>query len=272
MWTQALQKMKQNNTSIYGPRSFLEYCATNDIKTSGRTPNYISIDYYEKLHKELKENNCMVLRLGSENMRKGTNFVLIKDDRLRDFFLFDDEIFVTDPIEYEMSLKARHALSIMKIFEKPSEMMLVSYLLSSGVLGEVLGLDEADAYYTPLTGRNSFTFSFRPGANYEELIHQNGQVEIDAVFTGARNGKPVIVVVEAKNDTGRYKSLSKHKLYYAYKSVQSVCEKDFEVIPVYLKLSVNDGYLKAMIAECEDRDDTLMGLSVVNERTVVIKI
>lgn len=272
MWTKALTEMEQQNSKIYGPKSFIKYCESNNIQNAGRTASHISIDHYKKLHKQLKENQCMVLRLGSNNVRNGTNFVLVKHDQFRDFFFFDDEIFTSKPVEYKSPADVRNALSIMNIFEKPSEMMLVSYLLSSGALGEVLGLDEDNIYYTPLTGRNCFTFSYKPAPDYPLLKHENGQVEIDAVFTGKRNGKLVIVIAEAKSDTGRYRSLAKHKLFYAYKSVQEACLKKFEVIPIYLKLSIKDGVLKAKIAECEDLDGSLMGITVVSESSVLIEL
>ena len=238
MWSSALSDMRQLKNTIYGPTSFINYCKEYGIKPSGGTANHISIDHFERLHKQLKENHCMVLRLGSANARSGTNFALVKHDNNREFFFFDKEIFTADSETFEIPQSIRNALSIINLFDKPSEMMLVTYLLSSGALGEVLALDKDDAYYSPLTGRNCFTFSYNPAPGYPKLIHENGQVEIDAVFTAKRCGKPVIVVAEAKTDNGRYTSLAKHKLYYAYKAVKQVCKKNFDVIPIYLKLSV----------------------------------
>lgn len=272
MWTSALSEMRQLNNTVYGPTSFISYCKENNIKPSGGTANHISIDHFERLHKQLKQNHCMVFRLGSANTRNGTNFALVGHDKFREFFFFDKEIFKTASVTFEMPQSTRKALSIINLFDKPSEMMLVTYLLSSGVLGEVLALDKDDAYYSPLTGRNCFTFSYTPAPGHPKLVHENGQVEIDAVFTGKRCGKPVIVVAEAKTDGGRYTSLAKHKLYYAYKAVKQVCQRDFDVIPIYLKLSVHDGYLEAKIAECADVDGTLMGLSVRNESTVRMRL
>lgn len=271
MWNQAIETMKNDGQLSYGPKSFIEYCKENGLRNSG-TANYISIDYFEKLHKELRDEKLMVFRLGSENKKAGTDFMLISYENPEEFFFFDELLFTGQATMYFPDPVVKNALSIMKIFSNYSEMMLVSYLLSSGVLSDVLGFDKTQVYYTPLTGRNNYSFDFYANDKSGLLIHRNGQVEIDAVFSGFRNGKPVVVVAEAKVENGTYKTLAKHKLFYAYKSIQSVLEDEFEIIPIYLKLSVNDHVLTAKIAVCRDVGNDLSRFEVVDSGVVEIEL
>lgn len=271
MWQLALNEMGNNRKNIYGPKSFIQYCKENNIRNSS-TANHISIDYYEKLHKQLRIEETMVLRLGSSDKKAGTNFAIVKNQSAKEFFFFDDEIFIKERSLFHADVNVKNLLSLMKLFEKHSEMMLVSYLLSSGALSEVLRLDKTDVYYTPLTGRNGFSFKFYPTKNHDLIFHDNGQVEIDAVFSGHKNGKPVVVVAEAKVEDGKYKSLAKHKLFYAYKSVQSVLNDEFEIIPIYLKLSIVETTLIAKIAVCEDVNNCLSEFRVIHTETLMIKM
>lgn len=271
MWKHAIQMMNNDISSSYGPKSFLKYCNENDFQNSG-TANNISIDYYEKLHKQLRDECIMVLRMGSFEKIAGTNFLLVRYEQKEDFFFFDDKIFTCQETMYETNPNVKNAISIMNIFNNYSEMMLVSYLLSCGVMSEVLGLDKSQIYYTPLTGRNNYTFEFYPNKNCDAILHINGQVEIDAVFTGYRNGVPIVVVVEAKVENGRYGSLAKHKLFYAYKSIQSILKDEYEIIPIYIKLSVNESILTAKIAICKDIGNCLVNFEVVDSRVIIIEI
>ena len=271
MWNHAIQEMKKSGKDIYGPESFLGYCAKHDITSKG-TANHISIDYYEKLSKELKSENLVVLRLGSNEKKAGTNFMLVKYNHPEDYFFFDKDLFDIPIENFTPDPAVRNALEILKLFNNYSEMMLVSYLLSSGVLSEVLGLDKSQIYYTPLTGRNVFTFDFYPYPGSELVVHQSGQVEIDAVFTGARNGKPVIVVAEAKADSPKYASLAKHKLFYAYKSIQSILKEEYEIIPIYLKLGVVENILTTKVAVCKDVDGCLANFEMEKTSIVIMDI
>ena len=79
-----------NEHHYFGPTEFLQYCRDIDFKPKGNTVVYL-LDFYEKLPRELKENEIMVLRMGG---RQKTNFVLFKtNNNLKDFFLDDESIF-----------------------------------------------------------------------------------------------------------------------------------------------------------------------------------
>lgn len=271
MWHFALESIKNNNKLFFGPKSFLEYCSENNLANSG-TANHISIDYFEKLSKELRAEDFMVLRLGSTEKKMGTKFILVKYDEPDNFFFFDKKIFDSPPKYFPVNQKVKNVLSIMKLFDSYSEMMLMSYLLSSGALLDVLDLDKSDIFYTPLTGRNTYTFEYVINEKYGSVIHENGQVEIDAVFTGFKNGLPVIVVAEAKVDNGKYNTLAKHKLFYAYKSIQSIIKDDFEIIPIYVKLKVEGSLLTAKIAVCKDNENNLSQFESVSSHIIKIDL
>jgi len=269
MWKQAIRIMNQTGMLTYGPESFIGYCERFNYHNKG-TANNISIDYFEKLSKQLRDESLMVLRLGSEDKKAGTNFMLVKFERPEDYFFFDNQIFNVPVTKFEPDPAVKNALAIIKLFDNYSEMMLVSYLLSCGALSEALGLDKQQIYYTPLTGRSNYSFEFYPYVGSDLIMHQNGQVEIDAVFTGHNKGKPVVVVAEAKVESEKYKSLAKHKLFYSFKSIQSVLRDEFEIIPIYLKLGVNDGVLTARVAVCRDEDGCLAKFEVI--KVVILSV
>ncbi|AKB24958.1 hypothetical protein MSMTP_1489 [Methanosarcina sp. MTP4] len=56
-------------------RNFSEYKNKHNLKLSGPTPNYLSIDFYSRQPKELRDRNCYVIRTG-----KG-NFVIFEENR-----------------------------------------------------------------------------------------------------------------------------------------------------------------------------------------------
>lgn len=88
----AITQILKNDTKIFEPVSFNKYLEQNKINNI-RTSQNISIDSYEKLNKELKENNIMILRLGNDIDTRETQFALIKIEDIKDYFLIDNKIF-----------------------------------------------------------------------------------------------------------------------------------------------------------------------------------
>jgi hypothetical protein len=197
----------------------------------------------------------MVLRLGSSPNGIGTQFLLVKvKDRLRDFFLFDDEVFIDlkgeyfNPIVSEAHLFGFRALPVL------SETSLVNLALSSGLLSKALDLDNHVIPSAPATGRSSFTFSVKPHrAICEVYKHNDGQVEIDALFVEKRYGKDTLFIIEAKC-VDMHKSLSKHKLVYSVLAVAGNVPNNIPIVPVYIKVQKSNEELHFHIVECEYPD------------------
>jgi len=113
-----------------------------------------------------------------------------------------------------------------------------------------IGLDDSGDFCVPATGQSTFSFNFKPRSDLPDVWHhENGQVEIDALFVGRRSGREQLFLVEAK--TGRPNgSLAKHKLCYPLFALRSFVPDYIEIVPLYLKSwSENDGR-HFLVTEC----------------------
>ncbi|HYF95162.1 MAG TPA: hypothetical protein VD969_23375 [Symbiobacteriaceae bacterium] len=232
--------------SLFGPTSFQDYLTGNHIPKKD-TAQAISVDHLERLAPSLKAKNTMVLRLG-----KG-HFVLIgTPGHLHDFFLHDDELFGKRPPEaYE---SAKEAITPYRVFPTLTETSLVNLAFASGLIGHALGLDPPYPTAAPATGSSTYTFRFRPHAHMGAiLIHMGGQVEIDAVFTGSRGGKPHLFILEAKSGTDT-RTLAKHKLVYPILALAPRVDPAWPIIPIYLRTVADTNAIHYHIAECRFPD------------------
>lgn len=253
MWKLALESMA-NDIDTFGPTSFQDYLKIQGLKQPN-TAALISIDSYEKLPTVLKQNDTMVLRLGSSPSGTGTQFFLVKvKDRLKDFFLFDDEVFTDPKGEYFNPTVSEAHLIGFRALPVPSETSLVNLALSTGLISMALGLDNQVIPSAPATGRSSFTFNVKPHTAIGEVFeHNHGQVEIDALFVAKRDGRDILFIIEAKCvDT--HKSLAKHKLVYPVLAVAGNVPNYIPIVPVYMKVQRRAEELHYHIVECEYSD------------------
>lgn len=251
----AIKQMINSNCSYFGPKSFQDYIKENNLPKS-KTAEYISVDSYEMLNKALKDNNIMVLRAGEAlDNCTGTQFVLIKVDKLKDFFIVDNDVMNKELWETYLPTKSIRELFAYQVFPFLSETSYVNLGVASGLVSHALGIDEYNVPLTPATGKSTFSFQFMPHSSMKNNIinHNNGQVEIDGVFIAKRDGKQVVFVLEAKSDV-KHKSLSKHKLVYPMLSLASKVPKDIPIIPIYMKVYKKDDGIHYHIIECEYPD------------------
>lgn len=258
----AVSSLIEKDEGLYGPITFLDYLEKNNLSSKMNTPNYISIDSYEQLPPILKDNQIMALRLGSKNdSPTRTQFALVKTkNKLNDFFIFDSEI-INRGKGYtflpSVSLKKLYSYYILPKF---SETSLVNLALASGVLPKALGISEKEDPLPPATGRSTFSFELYPHSDLKDkkLLHENGQVEIDAMFVEKREGVDTLFIIEAKSGD-RLKSLAKHKIVYPILSVAKKVPIDMPIVPVYLKIFQEDKNIHFHIVECnfpDPREDT----------------
>lgn len=261
-WTPALQTIEETSTGIYGPESFRDYIGNiGEDSNNYRTAAEISIDTKRDLANELRQNHTMVLRLGSAPEGLGTQFALVRvTDHLDDFFINEDEFNLDNRTELDYSpdgadidslrREAQDMLSAYRLLSRFSESSLVNLALSTGILSRALNLDVEQIGTAPMTIASTFDFKFEPHPAQPTVVHHNnGQVEIDALVTTRRNGKRVLIVVEAK--TGTKRSLAKHKLFYPMMGVQvDVSESVTDIIPVYLRAQPTNRGILYNIYEC----------------------
>lgn len=259
----ALETLGSRSFAFYGPESFQDYLKKYDL-TAG-TAESISIDSYERLPKILKDNHAMVLRLGESSVGTGTQFCLIKaEGRLDDFFLNDSECFTEATGSTYLPNASFRELFSFQLLNTFTESSLLNLAMASGILSYALGLDERKGLKAPAAGCTTFTFQIRPYSELDvKLEHRNGQVDIDALFVEARNGKDCLFVIEAKSsETDR--SLAKHKLVYPILALASRVPKDIPIIPIYMKAYERPDGIHFHVLECELPDPRIR-LPAINE-------
>jgi len=260
-----LQEMKANEQKVSTPQSFQKYLSTNNLKAN--TAASISIDSIKKLPKLLKEQNTMVLRLGSRLGDNQTYFSLVKSNDVNDLFFNDQALFGQLQPELFLPNVSIRSLFAFQLLPKVTETSVVNLAIASGLMAEALNLKDDKTIVVPATGQSTFTFNFKPLAN-ESLVleHINGQVEIDAVFVAKRDGKEHLFVIEAKHGD-KLDSLAKHKLLYPSLSLLQKLPSSMPIVPVYLRSIKTEKGIDFYIAECPcivNQQDELYSLDTLS--------
>jgi hypothetical protein len=243
MFDAALKEMGDAKTSFLGPQSFHDYCAREKIRNP-RTAQYISIDSLSSLHKSLKKQNCMVLRLGIPSGEKHTHFGLVQClSGWEDYFLIDKQIFKETLPELFIPSVSSKQLFPFTLLPAFTETSLVNLALASGLMAYALGIEDQQLPLAPATGQSTFSFEFRPRKDMSlAWYHSKGQVEIDSLFTAKRDGKETVFVVECKAGAN-HDSLAKHKLLYPVLAINTKVPPYMPIVPVYIRVITKpDGY------------------------------
>jgi hypothetical protein len=236
----------------------------------GDTATKISVDTPSRLSEELRSANVMVLRLGPRENGQ-TAFALVRHESrsLEPFFLFDEQIF-TSPPETFIPDRSMRALFPFGLLPKLSETSLLTLAHASGLMAEALGCDDSSIHMIPATGAGTYSFPFTVGEEAPHTVeHLGGQVEVDSVCVGVRNGANLVIVTEAKK--GAFDGIAKHKLAYSVWAVRSNIPDDIPILPVYLRVVEQEDQLEFNVAECvidDGRHDppSLHSVNVVGHR------
>jgi hypothetical protein len=267
LFAPALETFLGQENGIFGPTSFQSYLTQHSLPRAD-TARSISVDTYERLNNELKRHHAMVLRLGSSSNESNTRFALVKvTDHLNDFFLFDDQV-MTEQASTFLPTASFRQLYPYQLLGLHSETALVNLGFASGLINRSLDLDEDDGFGAPATGQSTFTFTLKAHQLLDsELKHSKGQIQIDALFVGKRDGKECLFVIEAKCQSGEH-SLAKHKLVYPIMALAAQIPKDIGIVPVYVKiLKVPEGILYHIV-ECHFPDPRERARSIDELRAV----
>lgn len=269
IFTPALLEMEANDSWYREPESFIGYLRRFSLPKK-RTSEAISVDTISSLNSELRDASTMVLRLGSHLNDRGTQFALVaaENNDLSEYFLIDTDIFGDiEPVLF-IPTTSYQALFSFTLLPNFTETSLVNLAISSGLLGHALGLSETENQTAPATGASVFTFDVKPRKNStKSWCHRSGQVQIDAIFTGFRDGNPILVILESKVGKA-FSSLVKHKLLYPYLALEDMLPPYMNVILVYMRvIRREDGY-HFFIAECNLRDSS----SALNALQVKTKV
>lgn len=250
MFDRAIKEIESTGKIVGGPRSFQEYVA-GASSGNKRTAQYISINSFNDLTSELKSSGYMIFRLGSPKGSRHTEFALAKAvESWSDYFFIDTDIFSTHELEVFLPSTSTCGLFAYQLLTTLTETSLVNLAMASGLLTEALDIEQDNNQIIPATGQSTFTFDFQPTSHCSDVLtHNQGQVEIDALFVGKRKGKECLFVIEAKSGK-RFDSLAKHKLLYPILSLQNNIPAYMEVIPVYLRTIRNEDHIEFNIAEC----------------------
>lgn len=270
----ALLTMAEEGSQTYGPIAFQSYLRDHGLSPK-RTWSAISVDRLDALSPELKQAQTMVFRLGSDGRDHHTRFALARvHNGWSDFFLIDADIFRNTQPEIFLPSVAARDLYVFDLLPRLTESSLVNLAIASGLLSCALRLDE-QSLSIPATGQSTFSFDFRALDHLDTTwSHSNGQVEVDSLFLGRRNGKETLFLVEAKS-SGSLSSLAKHKLVYPLLGVRGGIPEYMPVVPVYLR-AVRDGCdMQFYVAECSipianARPPALSSLEVVRSTCLVL--
>jgi len=259
LFQKALSDFDRAGGLLYGPLDFAKYRLEAGFPDA-RTAESISINSFEEgFPKELKNGNAMVLRLGSDPLQQGntTQFVLsrVRTD-WRDYFLFDSDIVKLTERKLFIPDVSERALFPFRLLPKMVESSFVNLGLASGLVQEFLGIQDKRSI-VPATGQSTFTFDFLVFSDSAFGVkHNNGQVEIDALITGRRDGIETLFVIEAKHTrhVREYSesTLPKHKLIYPLCAIASRSDirNNFNLVPLYLRTWYSEVGLNFLLAEC----------------------
>ncbi|MEO2016233.1 MAG: hypothetical protein ABGZ53_17885 [Fuerstiella sp.] len=236
-----------DQSGLFGPVSFQGYLSEHGLRAD--TATAISVDSREKLRTELRDNNCMVLRLGRDEGGKHTAFALVKTDDLDDFFLMHENIFTAAHQIFLPDLSWK-SLCAFQALGKLTETSLVNLAIASGLLSFALGIDKTEQHFIPATGQTTYSFDFMPHQSCPVVLsHNAGQVEVDALFFARRNGQECLFLVEAKTGAKR-QSLAKHKLVYPLLGIRQFLPAGISVVPVYMHCVARDDGYEFRTVEC----------------------
>jgi hypothetical protein len=281
-WDPALRSLQDSSDNLYGPESFIGYLRDTDQDPNQyRTAAELSIDTRTELSNRLQEEDTMVLRLGRAPDRPGTQFALVNAaNTLDDFFINESEFTPVNrqTLDYssggddalDLQQSAKDMLEVYRTLPTFSETSFVNFALSTGIVSQALDLDSEQIGTAPTTVASTFDFRYEPHPEHPSVVHHNsGQIEIDALIMTRRNGKRILLVIEAKR--GSPLDLAKHKLAYpAIAAKTSLSLAVDHIIPVYIRANSIDDMMRYSIYECSDvpageAKPSLAGLQVVDD-------
>ena len=245
MFQELIDELKESSQLISKQRPFL-----NMPGRTRPTTSYISVDELGDLSTELRESGFMVFRLGRPpQAARSTEFALVKTlADWNDYFFRDEILFKDAKLETFETSNDDSTVDIFRVLPELTEGSLVNLGLASGLIQKALGIEKLSQSSVPATGRCNPSFSFRPNAAITATLqHNSGQVEIDALFLGERDGEKCLFLMEAKNSKG-LKSLAKHKLFYPLRALEDLVA--YRIIPIYLRTVRAENGMDFYIAEC----------------------
>jgi hypothetical protein len=245
--------MEKSGRAWSDPISFRAYVEENDLEAQS-TAAQISVQSLEGLDGALRHAGVMVFRLGKGRYDSTTQFALARaPNGIEEFFLKDIDLFEEPSLAFEPRLLHDEILPF-RLFGELTEGGALNLAIAAGLLAHALGLDEPHPRFAPAAGCSTYTFDVAPHVSYHTALwqHCGGQVDIDAIVYGRRNGKPHLFTIEAKH--GKRGSLAKTKLYYAAAAMETCnIPSDLPIIPVYLRSWGDKGHrYQYGIAECGD--------------------
>ena len=139
--------------SLFGyskERSFSEYKSKHNLILSGSTPDYLSIDFYSKQSKELRDRNYFVIRTG-----KG-NFIIFDENRFGKPYL-NLNLSKAEELDYEIPKNFKHLDNAFK--ENPIENASIENLWFLGIFKQIIDkISSEKEYYIGPRGTKSSIF------------------------------------------------------------------------------------------------------------------
>ena len=197
MFESLISSLEQSGYAVSTPQTFKGFLASQDLRTSKRTPEIISINGISDLQPELRENSYTILRLGIPDDAKTTQFSLVKLASLSDGFFLDQPIFDSAVIGNFIPETSLRSLYPYHLLPKLTESSLLNLALRSGILAEALNIDPGIKLEFALEGIPPIRLISIHCHIIYRCSAQSWTVEIDSMFVARRQGQECIVI-EAK--------------------------------------------------------------------------
>ena len=260
IFDQAIRSLEAEGLSYSEPQSFCAYRDSLEKKPTNSTKNtaqILSVQKKEDLQRELVESGYMIFRLGKREGQKGSYFGLAKlknPDDWSEYFLIDADLFKGVEKQIFLPNVSIRQLFAFNLLSDLTENSLINLAISSGLMASALGIETSESLAAPASASGTFNFQFKANCDENAPVwdHEQGQVEIDALFVGRRGKQEILFVIEAKTSE-KYQSLAKHKLVYPILALRNKIPDCIQVIPVYLRVvkSKNNREIDFYVAECK---------------------
>ena len=230
MFAELIQEIE--TTGYSEPMKWLAYQEEYCPDSKKRTQEVLAVDDLKKLDASLRDHGYMIFRLGTHG-RQGAHFSIVRYREKTEQFIFNADLIGAAQEEVFRPTVPAAELRTFAAIPNATENGLVNLAIASGVMGQALELSGRPTL--PARGCSTYSFDLWPSRSLPglRLEHSRGQVEIDAAFTGNRDGEEVVCVVEAKRTRGRT-SIAKAKLAYSYLAVASQLPAATRIELVYL--------------------------------------
>ena len=218
------------NGFYHWDRSFSEFKEKYNLKATRTTPEYLSIDFWSRQRKELRDKGWYILRVG-----KGSFAVFSEDDFPHPYTQLDYK----KAKNLEVSIPAKipsliESFKLMMDNKASAEDSILELLRFCDIYGSFISaISGSTSYYVGPRGNFRSSFKMAMKKNTGEIVEFDyvGQIELDySLWTEDK-----VFLIEAKSRQRGGMDIGWHKLAFPAPHYMEIAQRhDLDIIPVYL--------------------------------------